>query len=454
MFSHKTGSDTSTELDHDRTYDADGTAISGTTLQDVESTATDDSVIDGAVVDDTDEFGAGQHSLNEDGYGDGDSDDAVTDDDATLSTTDTTDADDDADDDEEMSADDVAILTATDDSVDDTDDDTDPDADDVAAIVSEDADTTATGDVDMAASGQMATDLESADPESTNSNVTNADTTDVDESDGEVANAELINVDATDTDASDMDASDADLTDMDEAGMDEAGMDEVDANAGDSSSADSISADVDSDDVDSADVDSADVNLDDAEEEDSASEPTLAADDDTSDVDGIADIDAGDGDVVDVEVLDGEVVEIDAASGTWTAEDDLAALIVVEPADQDVSATPDDDLVADQGGAPVTSGAMRPGDAPVPDAVPAMADASAIHTRWREAQLGFIDDPRSSALAAGGIAAETVEAHIAALRERLAALDAWQQDASPDTEVLRASMQGYRALVTSMVGEA
>jgi hypothetical protein len=64
--------------------------------------------------------------------------------------------------------------------------------------------------------------------------------------------------------------------------------------------------------------------------------------------------------------------------------------------------------------------------------------------------LGFIDDPRGATDAARTIAGEALESHIDALRARAAELDSWQGDSSPDTEVLRAAMRGYRDLVATL----
>ena len=45
---------------------------------------------------------------------------------------------------------------------------------------------------------------------------------------------------------------------------------------------------------------------------------------------------------------------------------------------------------------------------------------------------------------------EAVEARISALRDRQTALDGWQSEATPDTEVLRAAIQGYRDMLHSL----
>jgi hypothetical protein len=94
---------------------------------------------------------------------------------------------------------------------------------------------------------------------------------------------------------------------------------------------------------------------------------------------------------------------------------------------------------------------MMPGDAPVVDAAAQpMPNADATHDRWQQIQLGFIDDPRGSVESARSLVVEAVEARISALRDRQTALDGWQGEATPDTEVLRAAIQGYRDMLNSL----
>jgi hypothetical protein len=107
------------------------------------------------------------------------------------------------------------------------------------------------------------------------------------------------------------------------------------------------------------------------------------------------------------------------------------------------------------GVADASAGAMRPGDAEVPAAgAGPLGDVDTLRDRWQQAQLGFIDDPQESVRTARTIAGEALEAHVARLRERLDSLDSWQQSQSPDTEVLRAAMRGYRTVVESLSGTA
>ncbi|HEY2794472.1 MAG TPA: hypothetical protein VGJ28_19070 [Micromonosporaceae bacterium] len=166
-----------------------------------------------------------------------------------------------------------------------------------------------------------------------------------------------------------------------------------------------------------------------------------------------ADEDDEDADLA-LDTADDDEVE-GAAEPVLTSETVVAPVIVDEPADQDACATPDAmDTVSDgtAGLGNATNGEMRPGEAPVPGADVVDIDTDGLHDRWQQAQLGFIDDPRSSTADAHAIAADAVEAHITALRDRLTALDGWQQESTPDTEVLRAAMQGYRGLIDALSG--
>jgi hypothetical protein len=186
-----------------------------------------------------------------------------------------------------------------------------------------------------------------------------------------------------------------------------------------------------------------------------------------ADVDGVRE--PADGERVDTGYADGEPVDTtygdgaDAGTvGTPTmappVDTDYVAVGVAEPlteseaadladADRsDVTRDADSDAAVDG-----TAVGMMPGDAPVVDA-PAqqMANAEATHDRWQQIQLGFIDDPRGSVESARSLVVEAVEARISALRDRQTALDGWQSEATPDTEVLRAAIQGYRDMLNSL----
>jgi hypothetical protein len=92
---------------------------------------------------------------------------------------------------------------------------------------------------------------------------------------------------------------------------------------------------------------------------------------------------------------------------------------------------------------------LHPGEAGIAPVVvgPTSDEAAGVHGRWQEVQLGFIDDPRAAAEQARAIVSDAIEAHIASLRQNLDRLDGWQGSQSPDTELLRAAVQGYRDLL-------
>jgi hypothetical protein len=92
---------------------------------------------------------------------------------------------------------------------------------------------------------------------------------------------------------------------------------------------------------------------------------------------------------------------------------------------------------------------MLPGEAGIPDMQIAPA-ADTLHDQWQEIQLAFLDDPRSATERARSLVSGAVEAHITTLRDNLNRLTQWQGEETPDTEVLRAAMQGYRSLMASL----
>lgn len=77
-----------------------------------------------------------------------------------------------------------------------------------------------------------------------------------------------------------------------------------------------------------------------------------------------------------------------------------------------------------------------------------------IQDRWKEVQIGFVDDPRSSVVEADALAAEVTEAVVAALEERRTALRAaWDDAEGADTEVLRLALRDYRSFVRHLSGD-
>ena len=139
-------------------------------------------------------------------------------------------------------------------------------------------------------------------------------------------------------------------------------------------------------------------------------------------------------------MTESEVADIGGADATRDADDGTAPL----------DAAPLDAAAVDGTVTEVTAVGMMPGDAPVPDAPAQVPNAEATHDRWQQIQLGFIDDPRGSVESARSLVVEAVEARISALRDRQTALDGWQSEATPDTEVLRAAIQGYRDMLNSL----
>ncbi len=173
---------------------------------------------------------------------------------------------------------------------------------------------------------------------------------------------------------------------------------------------------------------------DDAADEDIVLGDGSAADDPS--VDGFA---AGD-----VNANDDSVMGDDSATDDSAIDDNavLTDAVVAPVADETTDA---DDADVTDAAAPT---GLLPGEAPLANTTTAVSvDDPALHERWQQAQLSFIDDPRAATESARSIAAEALEAHISALQARQSELDSWQNDGSPDTEVLRAAMRGYRDLV-------
>ena len=119
------------------------------------------------------------------------------------------------------------------------------------------------------------------------------------------------------------------------------------------------------------------------------------------------------------------------------------------------------DPVADLTAEPVTQSApglaQEAGPAVVPPRIPpddafaADVPLTMPDTRWREIQSMFVDDPRGSVEQAADLASETLREFGRMLQQRERDLrSAWQDNA--DTEVLRTSLQGYRALFDQVAG--
>ena len=116
-----------------------------------------------------------------------------------------------------------------------------------------------------------------------------------------------------------------------------------------------------------------------------------------------------------------------------------------------VDGAPEPPLQHDTG----SDGQLTPGAdlASEPPLLPA-GEQERLQREWERVQRGFIDDPRAAADAAAAVAADAVDAVSRGLQVRLKELDAWQDDVSGDTEMLRTVVRGYRDLITSLSGGA
>ena len=129
---------------------------------------------------------------------------------------------------------------------------------------------------------------------------------------------------------------------------------------------------------------------------------------------------------------------------------DLAAVPVERPADTydepvDTVEEPTDTVEepADEHTAEEPAGELKPGDVPVtPIAGFLTADAAqGLRDRWREAQFGFVDDPRQAVDDVKALVSEAVDQFTAALSAQRDELDA---AAGEDTEQYRVAVQRYR----------
>ena len=100
------------------------------------------------------------------------------------------------------------------------------------------------------------------------------------------------------------------------------------------------------------------------------------------------------------------------------------------------------DAMSEPVGALVEPPGTPPDDAFAADIPPTNPDY-----RWREIQAMFVDDPRGSVERAAELAGDALRDLNNMLRERERDLRSTWQDPNADTEELRTSLQGYRALV-------
>ncbi len=148
----------------------------------------------------------------------------------------------------------------------------------------------------------------------------------------------------------------------------------------------------------------------------------------------------------------------------------------VDRADEDVDRTAADggpadaaeraDLRAVPAAAAAVPGEQPSDEVPGGGETPAVEDAGALlpgadtdrlRIRWREVQLGFVDDPRQAVDDAAELVSLTVDRVASLLRDQVGALNddrpGGDADGSePDTEGLRTLMQRYHALLDRMLG--
>ena len=124
-----------------------------------------------------------------------------------------------------------------------------------------------------------------------------------------------------------------------------------------------------------------------------------------------------------------------------TAEPDTIAEPPGALAEPDAMSEPPD-AMSEPVGALVEPPGTPPDDAFAADIPPTNPDY-----RWREIQAMFVDDPRGSVERAAELAGDALRDLNNMLRERERDLRSTWQDPNADTEELRTSLQGYRALV-------
>jgi hypothetical protein len=178
-----------------------------------------------------------------------------------------------------------------------------------------------------------------------------------------------------------------------------------------------------------------------------------------------------------------DLAQADGMSGEAVDEDVNRADEDVDRADEDVDRADEDvDRTAADGGPADAAGradlrAVPAAAAAVPDEQPSdeapggghtpdVEDAGALlpdaetdrlRIRWREVQLGFVDDPRQAVDDAAELVSLAVDRVASLLRDQVGALndDRPIEDADgsePDTEGLRTLMQRYHALLDRMLG--
>jgi hypothetical protein len=81
-----------------------------------------------------------------------------------------------------------------------------------------------------------------------------------------------------------------------------------------------------------------------------------------------------------------------------------------------------------------------------------LGDTTALLAQWKQAQAGFVEDPRASVNEAAGVVADAASRLESAIRERQQNLRGeWDGDGNADTEMLRQAMLVYRRLLDKLV---
>ncbi len=84
------------------------------------------------------------------------------------------------------------------------------------------------------------------------------------------------------------------------------------------------------------------------------------------------------------------------------------------------------------------------------------AEVARFEGRWREVQLGFVDDPRRAAHEAGSLLDEVVARLTQAISDRRQELDTWRDgggrsDGDDDTESMLGAVRRYRRLMDQLL---
>jgi hypothetical protein len=140
-----------------------------------------------------------------------------------------------------------------------------------------------------------------------------------------------------------------------------------------------------------------------------------------------------------------DAVPVDAVSGSTVA--DTAVPVAAVP-----------EAVSPAAGANVRAPmARRPGDETnLTSSVTAddslLGDSGPLLAQWKQAQAGFVEDPRASLNEAAGVVADAASMLEAAIRERQENLRGeWDVSGKADTETLRQAMLVYRRLLDKLV---